>query len=106
MIDQGGIVTQVMKGPNGPEMRAARFVAGPVPKAVLERYVGEYEFMPKLSFVVRLRGETLSGQSVAGGPEVAHPDAAGHVGHQRMKLRVLPRGQGFSVILLATKARS
>ena len=71
MIDSAGAVTQIVKAANGPEMRAARLVAGPVPKSVLERYVGEYEFMPKLSFVIRLRGETLSGQQTAGGPETA-----------------------------------
>ena len=71
VIDQAGAVTQIVKAANGPEMRASRIAAGPVPKSVLERYLGEYEFMPKLSFVVRLRGETLSGQNTAGGPEVA-----------------------------------
>jgi hypothetical protein len=70
-VDQAGAVTQIVKAPNGPEMRAARLVAGPVPRSVLERYVGEYEFMPRLSFVIRLRGETLSGQQTTGGPETA-----------------------------------
>ena len=71
VIDQAGVVTQIVKAPNGPEMRSARLGGGTVPKSVLERYVGEYEFMPKLSFVIRLRGETLSGQQTAGGPETA-----------------------------------
>jgi hypothetical protein len=71
VIDQAGAVTQIVKAANGPEMRAARLVAGAVPRSVLERYVGEYEFMPKLSFVIRLRGETLSGQQTTGGPETA-----------------------------------
>jgi hypothetical protein len=71
VIDSAGVVTQIVKTATGPEMRAARIAAGSVPKSVLERYVGEYEFMPKLSFVVRLRGETLAGQQTSGGPEVA-----------------------------------
>lgn len=71
VVDSAGRVTQIVKAPNGPEMRAARLVAASVPRSVLERYLGEYEFMPRLSFVVRLRGETLSGQQTTGGPEVA-----------------------------------
>jgi len=71
VVDQAGVVTQSVRAGNGPEMRAVRIGAGSVPRSVLERYVGEYEFMPKLSFVVRLRGETLSGQQTTGGGEVA-----------------------------------
>jgi hypothetical protein len=75
--DQAGGVTQVLSDGVDVEFRlprrgspAARPPARPaaavrVPRSVLERYVGTYEFIPgqmsrtDLSFVVRLEGETL-----------------------------------------------
>ena len=70
VIDPAGGVTQVLRAGNGPEIRVARIEAGPVPRSVLERYVGDYQFMPRLTIAVRLRGQILTGQQ-AGGPEIA-----------------------------------
>lgn len=69
VIDQAGSVTQTLRAGNGPEIRIPRIEAGPVPKSVLERYVGDYQFMPRLTIAVRLRGHVLTGQQ-AGGPEM------------------------------------
>lgn len=77
VIDQAGGVTQIVSDGAGMEFRlrrkgsppepppAAPVAAVRVPRPVLERYVGTYEFLPgqmgrnDLSFVVRLEGDTL-----------------------------------------------
>jgi hypothetical protein len=77
VIDQAGGVTQVLsngvdfehrlprKGSPAAPPAAPPVAAARVPRSVLERYVGTYEFIPgqigrtDLSFVVRLEGETL-----------------------------------------------
>lgn len=41
-----------------------------VPKSVLERYVGEYQFLPKVTIVVRIKGDTILTGQAAGGPEM------------------------------------
>jgi hypothetical protein len=69
-IDQAGAVTQTLKAGNGPEIRLRRVEAGAVAPSVLERYVGDYQFMPRLTVMVRLRGQLLTGQQT-GGPEIA-----------------------------------
>jgi hypothetical protein len=69
-IDPAGAVTQSLRAGNGPELRLPRVEAGGVPTSVLARYVGDYQFMPRLTVMVRLRGQLLTGQQ-AGGPEVA-----------------------------------
>lgn len=69
-IDQAGAVTQTLKAGDGPDLRLLRAEAGAVPTSVLERYVGDYQFMPRLTVMVRLRGHLLTGQQ-AGGPEIA-----------------------------------
>ena len=77
VIDRAGGVTQVLtdgvavefrlprKGAHAAPPPAPPVAAAPVPRAVLERYVGTYEFIPgqmsrtDLRVVVRLRGDTL-----------------------------------------------
>ena len=70
VTDQAGAVTQLLRAGNGPEIRIARVEGSSVPKPVLERYVGDYQFMPRLTIAVRLRGQLLTAQQ-AGGPEIA-----------------------------------
>ena len=84
VIDQAGGVTQILSDGAGVEYRLRRKGSPPepppapvaavrVPRAVLERYVGTYEYIPgqmqrtDLRIVVRLRGDTLIRQI---GPEV------------------------------------
>jgi hypothetical protein len=72
VTDQAGVVTQILKPGGGrgglPEIRLARLSAGSVPKAVLERYVGDYQFLPRLTIAVRVEGQILVGQ-LPGGPQ-------------------------------------
>ena len=86
VLDQAGGVTQVLtdgvaveyrllrKGSPPAAVSSAPAAAVRVPKSVLERYVGLYEYVPgqmsrtDLSITVRLRGDTLT--RVTGGGEV------------------------------------
>ena len=84
VTDQSGAVTQVLSDGMEVEYRLPRkgsvAAAAPVVAAVrvsrevLQRYVGEYEFVPgqmrrtDLFIVVRLRGDTLT-RKITGGPE-------------------------------------
>lgn len=84
VTDQTGAVTQVLSDGMEVEYRLPRkgsvAAAAPpvaavrVPRSVLERYVGEYEFVPgqmrrtDLFITVRLRGDTLT-RKITGGPE-------------------------------------
>lgn len=77
VIDRAGGVTQILSDGAGvefrlrrkgspPEVPRAPVAAVPVPRAVLERYVGIYEYIPgqmsrtDLSIAIRLRGDTLT----------------------------------------------
>jgi hypothetical protein len=82
VIDKAGGVTQIVSDGIATEFRLPRKLSGAVapatptpvpaavrvPKSVLERYTGEYEFMPgqmgrtDISIVVRLRRDTLTRQ--------------------------------------------
>ena len=76
VIDQAGGITQILSDGSGVEFRLSRKGSRPavlpappaavrVPRSVLERYVGTYEYIPgqmkrtDLRIVVRLKGDTL-----------------------------------------------
>lgn len=86
VLDQAGGITQILTDGIGTEFRLTREGSPPasipsaqgpavrVPRSVLERYVGEYEYLPgqmsrtDLKVIVRLKGDTLL-RSVGGPSE-------------------------------------
>ena len=94
VIDQAGGVTQILTDGVDIEYRLRRKINGKVPRpappgkrtaavhvprSVLERYVGRYEFVPgqmkrtDLFMIVRLKGDTLTRQMTAGEEVVLTP---------------------------------